>query len=229
MGWHGDSLGGPANFGVAVGRFDPDKVSDFYTKRQLPVQQYLGSNLLAFGAGVDPADTYFTFLDSTSAAFGQLHDLKILLDVRDGSATALDTNEIFKSYEAELEGTAPQWGILTGKAAANAAAPWLSGGGKSPVDLTVLLEPVIAVLYRVDWNDGFTTRISLVCKTPENAEGLFRLIDLLKSASPLPVSGGSPGPASILRNLDAHQDGSRLELIVSGPADALEQVLKTGG
>ena len=229
VGWHGESLGGPANFGVAVGRFDPDKVSDFYTKSQLPVQQYLGSDLMAFGSGFDPADTFFTFLDSTSAAFGQLHDLKILLDVRDGSATALDTNQDFRSYEAELEGTSPQWGILTGKAAANAAAPWLSGGGKGSLDLTVFLQPVIAVLYRVDWNSGFTAHISLVCKDPGSAEGLLRLLNLLKSAPPLPASASNPGTDSILRNLDVHQDGSRLEMNVSGPADALDQVLKTGG
>ena len=229
LGWHGESLGGPANFGVAAGQFEPDKVRDFFSKSQLPVQPYLGSDLLPFGSGSDPADTFFTFLDSTSAAFGRLHDLKTLLDVRDGSGNSLDTNQTFRSYEAELEGTAPQWGILTGTAAANAAAPWLSGGGKNTPDLTVLLAPVLAVLYRVEWDGGFTAHISLICKDSEGAAGLLRLLDILKSAPPLPASDGGSGAASILRNLDAHQDGSRLELGVSGPADALEQVLKTGG
>ncbi len=229
VGWHGDSVGGPANFGIATGQFDPNKVLDYFTKSSLPTQQYLGLDLLAFGSGFDSEDTFFTFLDSTTAAFGRLHDLKILLDVRDGTRAALDTNQDFKNYEAELENSAPQWGILTGKAAANAAAPWLSGGKKTSIDLAVVLEPVVAVLYRVEWNGGFSAHISLLCKTSESAAGLLQLIDILKSASPSLTSGNNSNPSFILQNLDARQNGSRLEMNVSGPADALGQVLKTGG
>jgi len=228
LGWHGQSLSGPGSFGVAAGRFDPDKVREVFTQTRLPVQSYAGFDLFAFGSGADPADTFFTFLDSSLAAFGPLHDLKALLDVREGSAGALDANETFRSYEAELEGTSPQWGILTGKAAANVAAPWLSGGKKNPIDMTGFLQPVQAVLYRVDWDGGFTTHISLVCKTPESAAGLFQLLNVLKSAPVFSASGGAPGPASLLQNLDARQNGSRLELSASGPPDALDQVLKVG-
>ena len=228
LGWHGQSLSGSGSFGVAAGRFEPDKVRELFTQTQLPVQSYAGSELFAFGSGADPADTFFTFLDSSLAAFGRLHDLKALLDVREGSADALDTNQGFRSYEAELEGTAPQWGILTGKAAANVAAPWLSGGGKNTIDMTAFLEPVQAVLYRVDCDGGFTTHISVVCKTPESAAGLFQLLNILKSAPVFSASGGSPRPASLLQNLDARQNGSRLELSASGPADALDKILNIG-
>jgi hypothetical protein len=228
LGWHGQSLSGSGSFGVAAGRFEPDKAREFFTQTRLPVQSYAGSELFAFGSGADPADTFFTFLDSSLAAFGRLHDLKALLDVREGSADALDTNQGFRSYEAELEGTAPQWGILTGKAAANVAVPWLSGGRENTIDMTALLEPVQAVLYRVDWDGGFTAHISVVSKTPESAAGLFHLLSILESAPMLPASGGASGPASLLQNLDARQNGSRLELSTSGPADALDQILKIG-
>jgi len=43
-----------------------------------------------------------------------------------------------------------------------------------------------------------------------------------------PASAGASGPASLLQNLDARQNGSRLELRASGPADALDQILKIG-
>ena len=228
LGWHGQSLSGSGSFGVAAGRFEPDKVREFFTRTQLPVQSYAGSDLFAFGSGADPADTFFTFLDSSLAAFGRLHDLKALLDVREGSADALETNQAFRSYEAELEGTAPQWGILTGKAAANVAAPWLSGGKKNTIDMTAFLEPVQAVLYRVDWDGGFTAHISVVSKTRESAAALFQLLNILKSAPLPPASGGGSGPAPLLQNLDAQQNGSRLELRASGTADALDQVLKVG-
>ena len=226
LGWRGQSLSGAGSFGVAAGRFEPDKVREFFTETRLPVQSYAGFDLFAFGSGADAADTFFTFLDSSLAAFGQLHDLKALLDANQGSAEALDANQTLQGYEAELEGVSPQWGILTGNAAANVAAGWLSGGKKNTVDMTAILQPVQAVLYRVDWDGGFTAHLILVCKTPESAAGLFKLLNILKSAPAFSASGGAAGTASLLQNLDAHQNGSRLELTVSGPAAALEQILK---
>jgi hypothetical protein len=224
LGWRGQALSGSGSFGLAVGRFEPDKVQQFFGKTQLPASSYAGYDLFAFGSGADPEDTFFTFLDSSLAAFGRLHDLKALLDVREGSADGLETNQIFRGYETELEESAPQWGILSGKAAANAAVPWLAGGKKT-MDMTAFLEPVQAVLYRVDWDGGFTAHISVVCKTSETAAGLFQLLNLLKSALVSSATGG-PVPASLLQNLDARQNESRLELNASGPADALDQVLK---
>jgi hypothetical protein len=228
LGWRGESLSGPGSFGLAAGRFEPDKVRAFFAQARLRLQSYAGVDLFAFGSGADSADTFFAFLDSSLAAFGRLHDLKTILDVREGSAQALDTNQTFQGYEAELEGASPQWGILTGKAAANVAVPWLSGGTKNAIDMTAFLEPVQAVLYRVDWDGGFTAHISIVCKTPEGAGGLFQLLNILKSVPLSSASGGTPGAAALLQNLDARQNGSRLELGASGPAEALDQILKVG-
>jgi hypothetical protein len=228
LGWRGESPSGPGSFGVAAGRFEPDKVREFFTQTRLPVQSYAGFDLFAFGSGADLADTFFTFLDSSLAAFGRLRDLKALLDVRQGSADPLDTNQTFHGYEAELDGVSPQWGILTGKAAANLVAPWLAGGKKSTLDMTAFLQPVQAVLYRVDWDSGFTAHISVVCKTAESAAELGQLVDVLKLAPVLTAAEGGPGPASLLQNLEARQNGSRLELSASGRADMLDQVLKVG-
>jgi hypothetical protein len=226
LGWRGQSPSGPGSFGVAAGRFDPDKVRQFFTQMRLPAQSHAGFDLFAFGSGADPADTFFTFLDSTLAAFGQLHDLKALLDAREGSAEALDTNQALQGYEAELEGVSPQWGILTGKAAANVAAGWLIGGAKTTLDMTAVLQPVRAVLYRVDWDGGFTTHIVLVCNTPESAAGLLKLLNILQSAPMFSASGTAAGAPSLLQNLEARQNGSRLELTASGPASALDQILR---
>jgi len=225
LGWRGESPSGPGSFGVAAGRFDPEKVRDFFIKTQLPVQSYDGCDLYAFGSGSDPDDTFFTFLDSTLAAFGRLHDLRAMLDVRAGSSQPLEANQALQGYVSELEDTSPQWGILTGKAAANVATPWLAGGKKTSVDLTAFMQPILAVLYRIDWDGGFRARISVACKSPETAAGLFQLLNLLKSAPVFSAATGGAAPNPIVQNLDARQDGPRLELSASGPADALDQIL----
>ncbi len=225
LGWRGDSPSGPGSFGVAAGRFEPDKVSEYFTKTQLPVRSYDGCDLYAFGSGADQDDTFFTFLDSTLAAFGRLHDLKALLDVREGYAPPLEANQALQGYEAELDGTSPQWGILTGRAAADAATPWLAGGKKTSVDLTAFMQPVQAVLYRIDWDGGFVAHISVVCNSPETAAGLFQLLNLLKSAPVFAAAAGGSAPSSIVQNLEARREGARLELSASGPADALDQLI----
>jgi len=225
LGWRGESPSGPGSFGVAAGRFEPDKVSEYFTKTQLPVRSYDGCDLYAFGSGADQDDTFFTFLDSTLAAFGRLHDLKALLDVRSGSAPALETNQALQGYVSELDGTSPQWGILTGRAAANVATPWLAGGKNTSVDLTAFMQPILAVLYRIDWDGGFAAHISVVCKSPETAAGLFQLLNLLKSAPVFAAAAGGSAPSPIVQNLDARQEGARLELSASGPADALDQLI----
>ena len=225
LGWRGDSPSGPGSFGIAAGRFAPDQVSEFFSKAQLPVRTHDGRDLYGFGSGADPDDTFFTFLDSNLAAFGRLHDLEALLDVREGRAPPLEANQALEGYVSELDGTSPQWGVLTGRASADVAAPWLSGGKKTSVDLTAFLQPVQAVLYRIDWGGGFTAHISVVCNSPETAKGLFQLLNLLKSAPVFAAAPGGSAPGSIAQNLDAHQDGARLELSASGPAEALDQLI----
>jgi len=84
-----------AYFGLAMGRFQPDKFAEAFARAQLPSRQYAGQQLQAFGSGEDPNDIFFTFLNGSTAAFGQLRDLKALLDVRNGDRQALDSNATF--------------------------------------------------------------------------------------------------------------------------------------
>lgn len=225
MGWRGETSDTAGFFGMASGRFQPDKVRSYYAQSQLAFLSYAGSDLYAFGSGSDPGDLFFAFLDPARALFGRLPDLKALLDVRQGSAIALESNSNFSTWEGELEGTAPQWGILNGKAATNMAGPWLYAGSQKPhADLSAFLAPVRAVLYRVEWDGGFTSHLAIVCVDSSSASGMLTLVKLLQSAPQQPAA--DPGASSILQNVEAHQDGSRLELSVSGPVEALDQILR---
>jgi hypothetical protein len=228
LGWRGEILSGAGGYGLASGRFEPERARQFFLQNRLPVRSYAGSELFAFGSGADREETYFTFLDSSLAAFGRLADLKAILDVRENSAPALENSQAFRDYETELDGAAPQWGILTGKAAATLAASWLQAGKKSAGDMTAFLHPVQAVLYRVEWDGGFSAHISVVCDSAANAAGLFKLLGILKSVPAAMAATGAGGQPSLLQNLDAQLEGARLELRASGPAEALDQILRAG-
>ena len=234
LGWRGEAAGATGFFGMAAGRFHPDLIQKYFSTNKLPVRQYDGSDLYAFGSGADPTDTYFTFLDSGTAAFGHLPDLKALLDVRAGSAKALGANTAFSGWEAELEGTAAQWGILNGKAASNLAAGWLADVKKPSGDLAAFMSPVQAVLYSVDWESNFYAHVAVVCQDAKSAQTFSNLLTLLQnvsqqqSAATAGSASAPPGVNSLLQNAQVQQDGSRVVLDLSGSAQALSQIIHPG-
>ena len=229
VGWRGE-LAGPAEYlGMAAGRFQPDLVAQYFDRTNLPVQSYGGVNLYAFGSGADPNDLFFTFPESGIATFGRLSDMKAMVDVKQGSGNPLSSNADFVNWEGELEGTAPQWGILNGKSAANLAATWLAGSGRKDVDFSSLARSVRALLYRVQWDTGFTAHLVLVCDTPASANGFATLLDLLHKASQQPPAPGAAPLPPILQSIETHRDGARVELDVSGPPEMLDQILPAGG
>lgn len=226
LGWRGKTQDASGFFGMALGRFQPERFHAYYVQTGLPLRQYAGSDLFAFGSGEDPADIFFTFFDSSLAAFGHLPDLKAILDVRQGSANALETNAPFANWQAELEDTAPQWGILTGPSVANLAARWVSGGKGASVAPASLLGLVQAVLYQVEWGGGFNAHLAVVCQNAQNASALAALLKVLPGAGQAPTDSAGAGATSALQYLEAHVNGSRVEINVTGPAEALDQVLQ---
>jgi hypothetical protein len=229
LGWRGEMVGPAGYLGLAAGRFQPALIQQYFQRTGLPVREYDGANLYAFGAGSDPDDLFFTFFDSSLAAFGRLGDVKAMLDARLGSVNALNSNSDFVNWQGELESTAPQWGILNGKSAANLAALWLCPGGQKNVDMSSLGRSVRALLYRVQWDSGFSAQIFMVCNTPESAAGFANLIGLLQQAAKQPTPSGGLTLPSILQSIVTHRDGARLELDVSGPPELLDQILPQGG
>lgn len=223
MGWRGDSIGKSGFFGLAEGNFQQDLVQQFFLRYKLPIRERAGLQLYAFGSGEDAADLFFCFLSPTSAAFGRRKDLDALLDVRAGSLPALDSNPTMVNWEAELEGTAAQWGITTGKAAANHAVAWLAAGGKLPVDPSVILDPVKAVLYRVEWGGGISTHASIVCRSAETATTLANLLAIWRDTNPQTPANAS----TFLQGLEIDTNGSRIELTATGPIGAIDQMMRT--
>ena len=151
-----------------------------------------------------------------------------MLDARQGSVNALNSNRDYVTWQGELEGTAPQWGILNGKSAANLAGGWMAGGEKS-IDMGPLARSVHALLYRVQWDRGFSAAIFMLCDTPETAAGFGNLLVLLQQASKDPPKTGTAALPPILQSIETRRDGSRLEFDVSGPPELLNSILPQGG
>ncbi len=228
LGWRGD----PENstfFGLAEGRLDPDRMHEFVVQQKVTTQQYLGYELFPFNSGPDRADLFFVFFDSSSAAFGKLDDLKAVLDVRAGTRPPLNSIAEFANGDSELEGTAPQWGIARGSAAANQAAPWLTGGTKLPVDPKAFLATVHCVLYRFDWGSGFSMHMSVLCQDAKSAADLAKMLIFVRTVRPAAGTSSSGAAAALFQGMDIQANESRVEVRASVPIEIADQLFRNSG
>lgn len=224
LGWRGPSPNASIFFGLAEGRFHPAQVQNYMVREQLPSREYGGYVLNTFGSGLGANDLFFTFLGPDLAAFGKLSDLEALIDGYSGNGAVLNSNPQFVNWEAELEGSGPQWGITTGKAAAHLAEPWLAGGSKAiKSDLDTLMGPVKAVLYQVDWSNNFSAQLDVICQTPQSAQTLAHILTLLRDSA---ASGSTPSAMeNFIQDLEIGTDGRRIELAGSGSPSVLGKFL----
>jgi hypothetical protein len=225
LGWRGQAQDTTRFFGLAEGTFDPDSIHQYFVNNRMMIQRYSGYDLYAFGSGAARTDMFFTFIDSSTAEFGRLGDLKALIDVRTGTHPALSSNADFRQWEGDLDGLAPQWGISTGLAAANEAIPWLTQGKKIQVDPSALFSSVKAVLYRVDWGSQIMAHLSIICQNPAAANGFSQLLTLLRGSQQSLSKNMSPALSSILQNMNVQVDGSKLDLEASASISDLSQLL----
>lgn len=225
VGWRGGPGSNAPLFGLAQGRFEPGQTQNFITQESLPTQQYAGYTLNACGPGLSSQDLFFTFFDRGLAAFGSLNDLKALIDDYLGRGKGLDSNRDFVNWEAGLEGSGPEWGITTGKAALNMAMPWLLGASTQKSNLESVLGPIKAVLYQANWDNGFSAEISIVCQNDQSAHTLAQLLSLWRDSTTL-TGKKSPGVTRFIQGLQIDSSGSTVEMDGSGSSAVFTQLFQ---
>ena len=227
VGWRGAKPDAAAFFGLASGNFNSGEVITRLQATKLPIRNYEGYTIGTFGSGMDRSDLYFSFLSPSLAAFGRFNDLKDMLDVRSGALPALDSNADFVNWAEELAGSAIQWGITTGPATAHVAAGWLGHSAHATTDdLSPLLQAVRAVLYTLDWDEGFTTDLSLLCQRPDQAAALARLLSILQQTMASGRIASSPAISRFVQGIEIDADQSRVEIEGSGDTQAIRQLFQ---
>lgn len=223
VGWRGDPAKGSPMFGLAAGQFDTVKAQTFIAQENLFTVEYQGFTLNAFGAGQSSQDLYFSFLNGGLAGFGNLADLKTLIDGYLGHHAALGSNPDFVKWEGSLDGLSPEWGITTGKAALNAIAPWLPGGQLAKLEQVI--GPVKAVLYQVHWGGDFSTEISIVCANAQSARTLAELLSVWRDSASL--TGRRPASVSdFIQGLDINATGDKVTLDGQCPPSTAAQLVR---
>ncbi|MGH9353757.1 MAG: hypothetical protein ACRD2G_16615 [Terriglobia bacterium] len=237
VGWRGAPTKSSPLFGLAAGRFNVVEAQNSIAQESLPAAQYQGFTLDAFGAGHSSQDLFFTFFNEGLAGFGRLTDLKALIDGYLGRRPTLNSNPDFVKWEGNLDGSAPEWGITTGKAALNVAVPWLAGvpGLSGPSGLSdragqkggleSVIGPVKAVLYQANWGANFSAEISIICENAQSAQTLAELLSVWRDSSAL--TGKRPADVNnFIQGLEINASGNEVTLDGQGPPAAVAQLLQ---
>ncbi|MGH9397591.1 MAG: hypothetical protein ACRD18_12160 [Terriglobia bacterium] len=224
------SAGDQPLFGLASGQFNPSQAQNFIVREKLPTRQYAGFTLDAFGPGLSADDLFFTFINPGLAAFGRLSDLEAVLDGYLGQRATLSSNRRFVNWEATLDGSGPEWGITTGKAAINLAAPWLldnskPSGSKLKLDLSSVLGPIKAVLYQANWDNGFSAQITAICQNAQSAQTLSRLLSIWRDSASF-TGPHAPDVSNFIQSLQIEASGSQVEISGSGSPGAFTRLLQ---
>ncbi|MGH9350674.1 MAG: hypothetical protein ACRD1I_05635 [Terriglobia bacterium] len=224
-GWRGDPTKTSSFFGLAAGRFNIVEAQDFITRENLPAVQYEGFTLDAFGAGHSSQDLFFTFFNGGLAGFGKLNDLKALIDGYLGQSPTLNSNQDFTQWEGDLEGSAPEWGVTTGKAALNVATPWLTRASEQKGGIESVIGPIKAVLYQAHWGAAFSAEISIVCQNAQSAQTLAELLSVWRDSSSL--MGERPANVSaFIQGLEINASKNEVTLDGQGPPAAITKILQ---
>jgi hypothetical protein len=197
--------------GVALGQFDPSGTEDRFKQQKLPSVEVNGYHLYAFGSGSGPNDILFTFIDSSTAAFGQRSALEKLIDVRTGAASSLFTNERMFSLINEVNGKGIIWAVLNQDYTHLAMQQLLPQASQFPQASTII-NRMLAMTIDVEADSGVDTHFQAVCSSTDDANLLSAALQAGVMYRRYQESHDHPDLAGALDQVSVTPSGDRLKV-----------------
>ncbi len=211
--------------GFAQGHFAPEKVEEHYRKQKLPMDAYRGLTLFPFGSGVSAQDLLFTFLDSSTLAFGTRASLELMLETRYGGHGNLGENKALFSRIYEVNGHTPIWAVFDDNYTRLAMRQILPEAAKFP-QFTQAAQRFRGGLLRVDMSREASVIFQAWCAQPADAQSFSMLLQVGLLAQSWKVQESDPVLSSVLKNTAVKTAGDRLELQVSIAENDLKVLLE---
>jgi hypothetical protein len=161
--------------GVALGNFNPASAEAFFKQQKLPTREVRGYKLFAFGSGYGPADIFFLFLDSNTAAFGQRDALEDLIKVHYGDEQGLLSNDKLYPLINDANGQGMIWAVLNRRYTQMAMGQLLPQAAQFP-QAPALLQKVNSTIISAQASDQVQVQFEAVCDTPDDANTLGALL-----------------------------------------------------
>jgi hypothetical protein len=212
--------------GIALGSFNPSASEDHFKSQKLPMIDYHGYHMYAFGTGSGAGDILFMYIDANTAAFGSRPALEKLVDVRTGVTESLLTNDLIFPLINEANGTGLIWGVLN-KEYAHMALTQLLPEASQFAQAAPIVGRIKAMTITVTADSGIDANFQAVCSTPDDANLLAAGMQGALMMRRYQEAQGHPDLAGALDQVRISPSGDRLKIDLPVTQDQLLSIIKT--
>jgi hypothetical protein len=212
--------------GVALGNFDPSTTESRLKAQKLPVTDYAGFHLYAFGSGSGANDIFFTFIDSNTAAFGQRSALQTLLDVRTGAAENLMLNDKLGPLVNEANGSGTVWAVLDQNYTHIAMQQLIPQASQFP-QATAIINRMQAMTINVQADSGLDAQFQAICGSSDDANLLAAAMQAGIMMRRYQEAQSQPDLAGALDHVTVSPSGDRLKVDAPVSQDQLLSLIRS--
>jgi hypothetical protein len=212
--------------GIALGAFNPAASEDHFKNQKLPMIEYHGYHMYAFGTGSGAGDILFMYIDANTAAFGSRGALEKLVDVRTGVTESLLANDLIFPLINEANGTGLIWGVLN-KDYAHMALTQLLPEASQFAQAAPIVGRIKAMTVSVTADSGIDAIFQAVCSTPDDANLLAAGMQGALMMRRYQEAQGHPDLAGALDQVRISPVGDRLKIDLPVSQDQLLSIIKT--
>jgi hypothetical protein len=200
--------------GVALGNFTPDATKAYFKTQKLPTFDARGYTLYAFGTGSGANDLFFTYFDSSTAAFGHRQLLEEMIEVHFGQEDSLLRSEKFFPLVSEANGSGVVWTVLN-PAYTRLAMQQLAPEVQQFPDAAKLITRMQNMIISVNAGDGIDGKFQAICGSVDDANALGQLIQAGMLYKRYTASKDNPDLAQMLDQASVTPAGDRVVLRLS--------------
>jgi hypothetical protein len=200
--------------GVALGNFTPEATKTYFKTQKLPTFDARGYTLYAFGTGSGANDLFFTYFDSSTAAFGHRKLLEEMIEVHFGQQDSLLRSDKFFPLVSEANGSGVVWTVLN-PAYTRLAMQQLAPEVQQFPDAAKLITRMQNMIISVNASDGIDGKFQAICGSVDDANALGQLIQAGMLYKRYTASKDNPDLAQLLDQASVTPAGDRVVLRLS--------------
>ena len=211
--------------GIALGNYNPDSTEAYFKRQKLPTSKARNYTLYAFGTGAGASDLFFTFIDSSTAAFGHRSVLEKMIEVRFGSEEGLLRNEKFFPLINEANGSGVVWAVLN-PAYTHLAMQQLAPEVEQFPEAAKLINRMQNMIINVNAGSGVDGKFQAVCASTQDANTLAQLLQAGFLYKRYQASKENPELADLLDQARVTPAGDRVQLTMSLSDDQMSSLIR---
>jgi len=211
--------------GVALGNYSPDSTEAYFKRQKLPTFKARNYTMYAFGTGSGPNDLFFTFIDSSTAAFGHRSVLEKMIEVRFGSEEGLLRNDKFFPLVNEANGSGVVWAVLN-PAYTRLAMQQLAPEVQQFPEAAKLVSRMKNMIINVNASGGIDGKFQAVCGSTEDANTLAQLIQAGFLYKRYEAGKDNPELAQLLDQARVSPAGDRIILTMALSNDQMTSLIR---